>query len=48
MMSGTGGMMGSPTGTGAPAEFTGAATGNTAMSAVVVGLFGGVVAALMV
>jgi hypothetical protein len=48
MMSGTGGMMGSPTGTGAPAEFTGAATGNTAMSAVVVSLFGGVVAALMV
>jgi hypothetical protein len=48
MSSGMGGMMGSPTGSGALPEFTGGAAANTAMSAVVVGLAGGLVAALMV
>lgn len=47
-MSGSGEMMGSATGSGSMPEFTGAATGNTVMSGVVVGLFGGLAAALMV
>jgi hypothetical protein len=43
-----GGMMGSPTSTGGAAEFTGAATANSAVGGLVVGVFGGLVAALLV
>ncbi|KAG9193863.1 hypothetical protein G6011_03898 [Alternaria panax] len=46
--SGSGGMMGSATASGNMPEFTGAATGNKAMDAMVVGLFGGLAAALLV
>ncbi|CAN9229521.1 hypothetical protein GT037_001675 [Alternaria burnsii] len=47
MMSGSG-MMGSATASGNMPEFTGAAAANMAMGSVVVGVFGGLFAALMV
>jgi hypothetical protein len=47
MMSGSG-MMGSATASGNMPEFTGAAAANMAMGSVVVGVFGGLFAALMI